>query len=176
MTLIARQMLETSRLYLLPLDYDQLHMYLDNDGQLESFLGLTNRDRILDIELVDTVQKFIVPYIFQYPAQILYATLWILILKRESLIVGDISFKGAPSEKGLLEVGYTTDPSFRNMGLMSEALKIFSDWAFSNSDVELILAETAKENWPSQRILKKNRFELFAETDCMFWWRLDRLP
>jgi len=174
MILIDRPKLETSRLFLIPLDYDQLSIYTQLDGSLEFSFGLKSGSRSIDQELEVTIQKFIIPYILQFPEHILYATLWILILKREQVIIGDIGFKGAPSSKGLLEIGYATYPEFRNLGFMTEALGAMSNWAFAQENVEIILAETDKDNLASQLTLKKNKFELFAETDCMYWWRLDK--
>lgn len=166
--------LETSRLYLIPLDYDQLLKYRLPDGSLESELGLMPRKREVSEELLMVLDRSIIPFINLYPANILYGTLWIIVHKTQNLIVGDIGFKGAPTDKGLLEIGYATYPEFFNNGFMTEALCSITNWAFSRPEVQIILAETDKGNLASQKILNKNKFIPFAETAEMYWWRLDR--
>lgn len=166
--------LETSRLFIIPLNYDQLLRYSKFDGSLEKELGVLPSKIEFTEELKMTLEKFMIPYIIQYPDHILYATIWAIILKSENVMVGDIGFKGAPSDKGLVEIGYGTYPDFFNKGIMTEALSSITQWAFSQDGIDIILAETDKSNISSQRVLKKNNFLPFAETELMYWWRLDK--
>lgn len=166
--------LETSRLYLIPLNYNQLLMYAKSDDSLEFELGISSFKKEFTEELKTTIERFMIPYIIQHPEHILYATIWVIILKAKNMIIGDIGFKGAPSDKGLIEIGYGTYPDFFNQGFMSEALSALTQWAFCQPDVSIILAETDKSNISSQRVLNKNNFLPFAETENMYWWRLDK--
>lgn len=168
--------LETSRLYLIPLTLDQLSKYIKLDGLLEAELNLNPVQRIIHEELLLTLQGSIIPYICINPEQVLFGTLWIIIHKEKNVIVGDIAYKGGPSDKGLIEVGYATQPEFMNQGFMTEALQAFTKWAFEYPEILIILAETDKNNLASQKILLKSNFQAFAETELMYWWRLDRDP
>jgi len=145
MTQLTGIRLETLRLSLSPLDADQLVLCLQQSG---TFGHCTE--------------------------ELLFTTLWIMVKKKQKVPVGEIGFKGPPSEKGLVEIGYATYPEFRNQGYMTEALNCMVHWAFCQAHVQIILAETDKSNAASQRILNKNHFQPFAESDTMFWWRLDR--
>ncbi len=166
--------LETKRLFLIPLNYGQLLMYSKSDGSLESGLQVSPSKRGFTEELKITIEKFMIPYIIEHPEHVLYATIWVIVLKNQNVIVGDIGFKGAPSDKGLIEIGYGTYPGLFNQGIMSEAVAAISEWAFNQPEVAIILAETDKTNLSSQKVLSKNHFLPFAETEYMYWWRLDK--
>ena len=121
-----------------------------------------------------TIRNSVIPYIKQNPNDILFGTLWVIINKIQNIIVGDIGFKGKPSDKGLIEIGYGLYPEFFNNGYMTEAVKIMTTWAFEQPQVKIIIAETNKDNISSHKVLKKNNFSIFAETEFNYWWRLDK--
>lgn len=166
--------LDSPRLFILPLTFDQILLYTKPDDSLEVELGVAPYQRELPEELMMTIQKFVIPYVVGNPNYLLYGTLWVIVHKVKNVIVGDIGFKGAPSDKGLVEIGYGTHPHFFNNGFMTEALGVMTGWAFSQPEVSIILAETDKSNLPSQKVLNKNNFQPFAETETMYWWRLDK--
>lgn len=171
---LSEYKLETPRLFLIPLDYGELLKYWKSDGSLELNAGLTPGHSGLSEEMLIVIERSIIPFLCLFPKLVLFGTLWIMVHKTRNVIVGDIGFKGGPTDKGLIEVGYATYPDFYNQGFMTEALGSISNWAFNQPDVKIILAETDKTNLASQRILHKNRFLLFAETADEYWWRLDR--
>ena len=166
--------LETARLYLKPLTFDQLIWYKDHDMALADELDLVQSYSEVVKEFVVIIESCNIPYIQFNPEQILFGTLWVIIHKEQNAIIGDISFKGAPSEQGLVEVGYGIAEEYRQNGYMSEALKAFMSWAFEQPNVKIVLAETDKTNLASQKTLIKNNFQPFAETDLNYWWRLDK--
>lgn len=87
----------------------------------------------------------------------LWNTPWEMLSREDGQFVGDIGFKGAP-QNGMVEIGYTTEPSFRNRGYMSEALTAMLDWAFTQEGVRTVEAETVADNLVSQNLLKKHGF------------------
>jgi ribosomal-protein-alanine N-acetyltransferase len=166
--------LETPRLFIKPLTFDQLLLYKDHKMSLTTELNLAPGYDEVDKDYVVIIESCNIPYVQFNPDQILFGTLWLLIHKEDKAIIGDISFKGAPSNHGLVEVGYGVAEKYRKMGYMSEALYAFTIWAFEQPDVKIILAETDKTNLASQKTLVKNKFQPFAETDVNYWWRLDK--
>jgi len=166
--------LETSRLYLKPLTFDQLIWYKDHDMTVAKELNLVEQYSEVVREFVVMIESCNIPYVQYNPDKILYGTLWVIIHKDHNAIIGDISFKGAPSEQGLVEVGYGIALEYRQKGYMSEALIALTTWAFQQPDVKIILAETDKSNVASQKTLIKSKFQPFAETDSNYWWRLDK--
>lgn len=174
MTQVNSIKLESSRLYLTPLTYDQMVWYKDFDRSLEKELGVLPGPRTLTDEFIVVVETSNLPYVKFNPEKILFGTIWVIVHKEENIIIGDIGFKGAPSEKGLIEVGYSIYIEYRNKGFMTEALNSLTHWAFQQPLVKIILAETDKSNLASQRTLTKSNFSPFAETDQNYWWRLDK--
>ena len=171
----STQNLESPRLYLVPLSYNQLLMYTKLDYSLELELGIFPRRRELLPEFKTTLETYLIPYIKDYPDKILYATIWAIVHKTDNIIIGDIGFNGAPTDKGVIEVGYSTFPDFMNQGYMTEALNSLASWAFCQSEVNIIIAQTDKSNIATHRVLTKNTFEPFAEADNFYWWRLDKV-
>jgi len=174
MKLVNDSSLETSRLYLIPLTYDQLLKYTNINYALELELGLLPRERSLTDEFKLTLDNYLLPYIRENPQFILFATIWIMIHKEMNIIIGDIGYNAAPSEKGVIEVGYSTYPGFMNCGFMTEALTSLTKWAFEQPNVFIIIAQTDKDNLSSHKVLSKTKFEPFAEADKFYWWRLDK--
>jgi len=174
MTELNAVKIETPRLYLKPLSFNQLILYKDHNMSLANELAVVPKyDKVVK-EFVDIIESCNIPYVQFNPDRILFGTLWVLIHKIDEAIIGDISFKGGPSSHGLVEVGYGVAESYRKMGYMSEALQAFTQWAFEQPDVKIILAETDKTNLASQKTLIKSMFQPFAETDLNYWWRLDK--
>ena len=164
----------TSRLDIIPLSMSRLLMYSTFDYLLEEELGVIKHKRVLPSELTYTLGQFMVPYVTQHPQQILFGTLWVIIDRNTNIIVGDVGFKGEPSNHGLVEIGYGIYPNFENMGIMTEALQCMIIWAFQQPKVDIIVAETDKSNLSSQKVLTKTKFSPFAETESAYWWRLDK--
>jgi ribosomal-protein-alanine N-acetyltransferase len=174
MTAIDQLRLESSRLYLIPLNYTQLIKYGALDYSMELELNLLPRQREMKDEFKSTIETYLIPYINQHPDQILFATIWLIVHRKQNIAVGDIGFNAGPSEKGVVEVGYSTYPGFMNQGYMTEALGSLSAWAFTQPGVEIIIAQTDKDNFPTHKVLIKNSFTPFAEADNFCWWRLDK--
>lgn len=166
--------LESSRLFVHPLTLNQLLWYKHGKKDLESDLGVLTKNRKIADEFLFVIEISNIPYLTMNPDKVLYGTLWMIIEREKNIIIGDIGFKGAPTESGVIEVGYGIDADFRNNGYMTEALNLLCNWAFTQPEVKIIIAETDKSNLASQRTLKKNNFIPFAETDLNYYWRLDR--
>jgi len=166
--------LETPRLYLIPLTYEQLLLYATPNGKLESELGLLPGDRQIAEDFKRTIETYLISYIEKNPEYILYATLWVMVERNKNIIIGDLGFNAAPSDKGVIEWGYSTYPDYMNQGYMTEALAALAEWAFTQPEVKIIIAQTHKDNFATHTVLAKLKFAAFAEADQFYWWRLDK--
>lgn len=166
--------LHTQRLKISPLTFNQLIKYLRSDNSLETELGLEVIPRIVPPVLVDAFTKTILPAVANEKNNYLFSTLWTVVLKEKNTMVGDLCFKGKPNEKGEIEIGYGTYESFQGKGYMTEAIGAIVKWAFSQQGVLSIIAETEKNNPASHRILEKNGFAQYKQSDQMIWWRVDK--
>ncbi len=165
-------MIETVRLLLKPLTYDQLIKYIKADNTLESELNLNKTARTISVELKEAIEQTILPNVADITKDYLYSTLWTVISKKDNKMVGDICIIGEPNINGEIEIGYGTYDEFRGKGFMTEAVSGLIKWAESQPNVLSICASTYKDNIASFAILKKNNFTKVSETETLYNWKL----
>ena len=165
-------MTESENLILKPLSKAQLIKYLKNDGSLERELRLNKNNQILSLEIADAITQSILPDVEDAGKNHLFTALWVIILKAESKIIGDIRFLSVPDVDGEIEIGYGTFEDFRGKGYMTEAIGCILEWAKRQDFVKSIFAQTAKSNEASWRILERNGFEKIGEDEQLINWRL----
>lgn len=166
-------MIETARLRLVPLSYEQLIKYMKADNSLEADLQLNGTSRSISPELREALEETILPSVADPSRNYLFATLWTAILKDGNKMVGDLCFVGEPNIEGEIEIGYGTYEEFRKQGFMTEAVGGMIEWAKTQPAVKTIRADTNKNNAASWAVLEKNKFVRYGETDDLFNWRLE---
>ncbi len=62
-----------------------------------------------------------------------------------------------------ISVGYRLREKFWGQGIASEALKLMIDYLYTNTDIEIITASTLPDNQASEKVLRKNGFELVID-------------
>ncbi len=164
---------ETPRLRLLPLTHAQLTQYALADPSLEAELGLKPTSRSISPDLKEALEGTILPNVADPSKNYLYATLWTLIFKAENRMVGDLCFFGEPNPEGEIEIGYGTYEDLRKQGFMAEAVGGMIGWAKMQPGVRAIVASTDKTNTASWRVLEKNGFVRYEETEELLRWRFD---
>ena len=165
-------MIETERLILKPLSYEQLEKYIKGDNSLEMELKLNQSTRIISPELKEALEQTILPNVSDSTKDYLYSTLWTVISKVDNTMVADICIVGEPNSEGEIEIGYGTYQSFQKRGFMTEAVGGMIEWAKSQSRVDSIIASTDKENVASFTVLLKNKFLKIGETETLYNWKL----
>ena len=91
------------------------------------------------------------------PENRLWHAPWKMTLRNNGTYLGDLDFKG-PAREGAVEIGYGILPEFEGKGYTTEAVKAMTQWAFGNSGVVFVEAETEPDNKASQRVLTKCGF------------------
>lgn len=165
-------MIETERLLIKPLTYEQLLQYAKNDQSLEAELQLQKNARSISAELKEALEETLIPAVADKSKNYLFHTLWTAISKAESKMIGDLCILGEPNASGEIEIGYGTYDEFQGRGLMTEMVSGMVSWAKSQSAVKAILASTEKNNTASYRVLQKNGFEQTGETELLLHWRI----
>ena len=165
-------MIETERLILKPLTYDQLVKYTKADNSLEEELALNKTSRTISPELKEAFEQTILPNVADKTNNYLYSTLWTAISKTENKMVGDLCIVGEPNANGEIEIGYGTYEEFQNKGFMTEIVSGIIVWAKTQPLVKSIIASTDKTNKASFKVLEKNNFLKSGETDTLFHWKL----
>lgn len=80
------------------------------------------------------------------------------LLKQEDgtlLLIGNGGFKGPPDEEGRVEIGYAIAKEFQRQGLASEAARALVAWAFQDSRVTRVTAETLVGHEASIGVMEK---------------------
>jgi len=165
-------MVETKRLIIKPLTYNQVLKYIKADNSLEAELNLHKTSRTISADLKEAFEETILPNLADGKKNYLYSTLWTVISKEDNKMVGDLCFIGEPNEAGQVEIGYGTYEDFRENGYMTEAVAAMIKWAEGQPGIKSIFAGTEKNNKASFSVLQKNNFTKIAETETMFNWRL----
>lgn len=164
-------MIETKRLILRPLTYDQLLKYVKADNSLEAELKLDVTSRTISPELKEALEQTILPNVADTNKNYLYSTLWTIISKSDNKMVGDLCIIGEPNAAGEIEIGYGTYDEFQRKGFMTEAVGGLIEWAEKQPKVTSIIASTDKRNTASFTVLQKNRFIEVGETETLFHWK-----
>lgn len=164
-------MIETERLIIKPLTFNQLKKYILNDNSLEQELNLNETSRSISPELKEALEQTILPNVADTTKNYLYSTLWTLISKHDNKMVGDLCFTGAPNVDGEIEIGYGIYDIFEGKGFMTEAVEGMILWAEKQPEISAIIADTEKQNTASFRVLEKNGFIKTGETETLFHWK-----
>ena len=82
---------------------------------------------------------------------------WRMTLKSDGTYIGDLGFKGTAHEYAV-EIGYGVLSEYEGKGYTTEAVQAMTQWAFGNSGVIFVEAETEPDNKASQRVLEKCGF------------------
>ena len=165
-------MLETERLILKPLTYDQLIKYTKCDNSLEEELKLNETSRTISPELKEAFEQTILPNVADKTKNYLYSTLWTAISKTKNKMIGDLCIVGEPDDKGQIEIGYGTYEEFQGNGYMTEIVSGILRWAKEQDKVKSVIASTDKTNTASYKVLEKNNFIKIGETETLYNWKL----
>lgn len=101
---------------------------------------------------------------------ILYWGPWIALLKSDGNVIGDMGFKGKPDESGSVEIGYGLLEEYWNKGYATEAVGALIEWAWKQSGVRKIKAETLVDNQGSIRVLEKLDMKVVIMSEEMIYW------
>ena len=164
--------IETERLIIIPLSYEQLIKYMRCDNSLEDELNLGSTTRTISDELKEALEQAILPNVADRSKDYLYSTIWTAISIAENKMVGDICIYGEPNEDGEVEIGYGTYNESQNKGFMTEIVEGVVDWLKTQGKARKVCASTEKTNVASFRVLEKNNFIKVGEIDSLLNWEL----
>ena len=91
-----------------------------------------------------------------HPEEWDWYAMW-MIEKMDGTHIGDLCFKGIGADHNP-EIGYGILDEFQGQGYATEAVKLALKWAFDNTGVVAVEAESDPDNAASQRVLEKCGF------------------
>jgi len=139
-------------------------------GLFEERMSLTPSNEVWD-EHLRQAMEYMYNNTLKHPDDYVWFTNWQIILKVENKAIGSAGFKNSPQEDGSVEIGYGINADYRNQGFMTEALNAMCDWVLSQPDVKSVIAETDKDNFASQQVLRKCGLYKYRESEKAFWWK-----
>jgi RimJ/RimL family protein N-acetyltransferase len=77
--------------------------------------------------------------------------------------VGRAGFHGAPDDRGMVEIGYETDPDFQRLGYAKAAVTELLKWAGREPKVLVVRASISPTNDPSLQIVRSLGFVALSE-------------
>lgn len=162
--------LETERLELVPLTARQLNLWLEEVKTLEDELNCAYRAEPLTGLFYDIVSGQLAKT-ENDADNYMYHSFWFIIRKTDRAVVGLCDFKNMSDENNEVEIGYGLGKDFEGEGYMTEAVKVFCNWALAQKGICRIIAETEKGNKKSENVLKRVGFKVYKQAGTT-WWRL----
>jgi RimJ/RimL family protein N-acetyltransferase len=170
--------IRTPRLRLIPLDLRCLRLLKKNPAQLQQHLGLEPSEIQMEAKIrkeMAEAQEWWITQVAAHPEHYMWFTNWEIVLPAENRSIGGIGLAGKPNQKGETTTGYVIDSRYHNQGYGTESLKAVARWVFRDDAAKRLLADTPKDNFASQAILRKCGFRLDREDDEMLHWALERV-
>lgn len=162
--------LQSARLILVPLSRVNLGLWLTDVPTLEKKLCCINAVGHMTDEMREIVNVLCETLSYSTES-LLWRTFWLIMRRKDQLVVGSAVFKGGPNPEGEVEIGYGLDQNFGGYGYMTEAVGALCVWAMHQPGVYSVVAETALDNVASQNVLTRCGFKLCQNSEAM-WWRL----
>ncbi len=167
--------IDTNRLILLPLSFEELQLYLEHPDELERWITFPISRGILTADLVRAIKMKIEKMSSADRAEHLWYTYWLIQIKADRFVAGMVGFKGVPSMEGEVEIGYGIDLHYRSQGFMTEAVSALITWAFRHEKCRSVIApDTEKSNLASNRVLERVGMNVYQETETTLSWRIDK--
>ena len=99
---------------------------------------------------------------------------WGITLKENNQLIGSAGFKKFFHQHRRADLGYELDPAFWNKGIMTETVKLVTEYGLETLNLHSIEANITPDHLASKRILEKNGFALEAHYRENFfykgWW------
>ncbi|MCO6475103.1 MAG: GNAT family N-acetyltransferase [Phaeodactylibacter sp.] len=171
------QEINTSRLRLIALSLEQLHLLINDMAQLQEQLGLAPFDVQLspefDAEYTESIRDFCLPKVEEHPEEYFWFTHWIVVHRADNCRIGGIGLGGRPDERGESMIGYFIDERYAGQGLATEAAGALCGWLARDERLQAFIATVPVGHGASERVLQKTGFELLTVDEGIGLWRME---
>jgi [ribosomal protein S5]-alanine N-acetyltransferase len=159
--------LETKRLVLITFSLDLKKAAMSDRARLVEMLGVRVPEHWPGPDLVEAL-PFFIENMEKAPSE----PAWDLIAihKTDQAVIGDIGFMGEPDEEGVVEVGYSIVPEYRNQGYATEMARGLITWAFEEKGIQIVTAACLDENIGSIKVLEKLGMRRLEPDGNMLKW------
>ncbi len=161
--------LETKRLQLIPFSLDLKKAAIDDRARLVEMLGVYVPEHWPGPDLAEAL-PFFIENMERVPSEPAWD--WIAIHKSDQAVIGDIGFMGGPDQNGVVEVGYSIVPEYRNQGYATEIASGLIAWAFQEKRVKVVTAACLDDNLGSIKVLEKVGMRRLEPDGNMLKWEI----
>jgi ribosomal-protein-alanine N-acetyltransferase len=161
--------LETKRLQLIPFSLDLKKAAINDRARLVEMLGVYVPEHWPEADLMEAL-PFFVENMEKAPSEPAWD--WIAIHTSEQAVIGDIGFMEGPDQEGVVEVGYSIVPEYRNQGYATEMTRGLIDWAFQEKGIKLVTAACLDDNIGSIKVLGKVGMRRLEPDGNMLKWEM----
>jgi [ribosomal protein S5]-alanine N-acetyltransferase len=161
--------LETERLKTIPLTADLLELFLYDRAAFARLLQVRVPDEWPQPDFAEIMSVLTEDW-RKHPHRQGWDAL--IVLKGEDVVIGDIGLKGGPDEKGLVDLGYSILPSYRNRGFATEIAAKVVEWAIRHPKIREVTAQCLEDNLPSIRVLEKLGMIRTGKVGPLITWTL----
>ena len=163
--------LETKRLQLIPFSLDLKKAAISDRARLVEMLGVNVPEHWPGADLMEAL-PFFVENMEKAPSEPAWD--WIAIHTSEQAVIGDIGFMGGPDQEGIVEVGYSIVPEYRNQGYATEMARGLIAWALQEKGIKLVIAACLDNNVGSIKVLEKVGMRRLEPDGNMLKWEMRR--
>ena len=168
--------LESERLILHPLSAGHLNWLIYDQTMLEE--ALTLNKNLLEVDAEDSfledyfehIKYSVIPEVQRNADQFMWYTHWLLIVKKEKMIVGGVGLHGEPDREGAVYLDYFIDKKFQGEGLTTEAVKYLTGWLIKSEKVRSVRAVTPIKHKKAKNVLLHAGFKVHKESDMTIEW------
>jgi len=170
----------TPRLNLIPFKKELVQAAMTGDAELAKVLGIKILPNSLDREEFNFRENLpgLSDILDKYPLQREWGWGSLVVHRGDNTLIGHVMLKIIPdatgSPTGSLELGYFIIPSYQRQGYGTEASKAMLDWAFTQPEVETMMAGCNADNIASKRLLEKIGMEHVETRGDMLVWKLSK--
>jgi [ribosomal protein S5]-alanine N-acetyltransferase len=161
--------LETKRLQHIPFSLDLKKAALNDRARLVEMLGVYVPEHWPGPDLAEAL-PFFIENMERAPSEPTWD--WIAIHTLDQAVIGDIGFMGVPDQEGVVEVGYSIVPEYRNQGYATEMARGLIAWAFQEKGIRVVTAACLDDNFGSIKVLEKVGMHRLEPDGNMLKWEI----
>ncbi|MFN6515405.1 MAG: GNAT family N-acetyltransferase [Nostoc sp. CreGUA01] len=161
----------TQRLELLPCSLEVAQAAATkNKSEVERLLGVRVPDDWYASEVLDILPMY-AQMLIDDPSQLGWGV-WLMIHIADNTLIGDLGFLGKPNEQGTTEMGYEVISAYRQQGFAFEAVEALVNFAFTQPELQRIIAHSPDNHTASIRILEKLGMQEIDRNENLIKWEL----
>jgi ribosomal-protein-alanine N-acetyltransferase len=162
------QILYTERLALIPFTLRAARFLSEGNISVLHEFGIQPTPYWPDQEAIDTFPK-VIKSLERVQVPTGYES-WMIVLKRNSTVIGDAGFKCQPNADGEVDIGYSIIVQEHQNGYGTEAARALAAWAFRQPEVKQVTAKCLISNTASARVLAKLGMQEVNRDEEMIYW------